>query len=134
MKYVVSLNGKDYEVEVEKGDARLVSVNDTPAPAPVAVSPAVTQAPVAAAAPAAVPVAAAPAGSGEPLASPMPGVVLSVKAQAGQAVKSGDLVMTIEAMKMENEIFAPFDCTITSIPVKQGDTVDTGTPLAYLAK
>lgn len=126
MKYEVILNGKKYEVEVEEGKAILLNETAyTPAaaPAPAAV-------PAAAPAPAAAPVAA---GNGTPVNSPLPGTVLGVKVSAGQAVKAGDLLVVIEAMKMENEIMAPADGTVSSIAVSNGQTVDSGTPLLYLA-
>lgn len=133
MKYIVSLNGKDYEVEVEQGEAILVSVSDTPAAAPVA-APAAAPAAAAPAAPAAAPAApaAAPAAGGETVAAPMPGNILSVKVTAGAAVKAGDILVILEAMKMENEIVAPRDGTVAQVVVSQGATVDTGAPLVIL--
>ncbi len=128
MKYVVSLNGKDYEVEVEKGEAILVSVTDTPVAAPAA--PAAPAAAPAAAAPAAP--AAAPVAGGEPITAPMPGTVLSVKTSAGAAVKAGDVLVILEAMKMENEIVAPRDGTVAQVVAAQGSTVDTGATLVVL--
>ena len=130
MKYVVSLNGKDYEVEVEQGEAILVSVSDTPAAAPVA-APAAAPAAAAPVAPAAAP-AAAPVAGGETVAAPMPGNILSVKVTAGAAVKAGDILVILEAMKMENEIVAPRDGTVAQVVVSQGATVDTGAPLVIL--
>lgn len=129
MKYLVSLKGKDYEVEVERGEAILVSVTDTPAP--VAAAP-VAAAPVAAPAPAAAP-AAAPVAGGEPVPSPMPGVILKICVTQGQAVKNGELVAILEAMKMENEIFAPRDGTVAQIVAKQGAQLDTGDPIVVLS-
>jgi biotin carboxyl carrier protein len=128
MKYVVTLNGKKFEVEVEKGQATAVYAG---AAAPVAAAPA----PVAAA-PAAAPVAApaaAPAGAGEAVSAPMPGNILQVKVANGQAVKSGDVLFILEAMKMENEICAPKDGTVTSVCVNKGSVVETGTVLCTLA-
>ncbi len=127
MKYVVTLNGKQYEVEVEKGNATAVYAGEAAA-APVAAAPAAAAAPVAAA-----PVAAAPAGAGEAVPSPMPGAILQVKVTNGQAVKKGDVLFILEAMKMENEIAAPKDGTITSVSVSKGTAVDTGTVLCTLA-
>lgn len=128
MKYVVTLNGKKFEVEVEKGQATAVYAGEA---APVAAAPA----PVAAApaAPAAAPVAAAPAGAGDPVSAPMPGNILQVKVANGQAVKSGDVLFILEAMKMENEICAPKDGTVTSVCVNKGSVVETGTVLCTLA-
>lgn len=127
MKYKVTLNGKVYEVEVEKGEAILLDEYAVATPAPVAAAP--VAAPVAAA-PAAP---AAPAGAGEPIASPLPGTVLDVKVTSGQSVNAGDLLFVIEAMKMENEVLAPRAGTITSVLVQKGSSVDTGATLATLS-
>ena len=126
MKYVVTLNGKRYEVEVSESDAILTSVSNA-APA----------APVPAAAPVAAPTAApaspaAAAVSGTQVISPMPGTILKVNAAEGQAVKAGDVIFILEAMKMENEIVAPCDGTIKQILVTKGSTVDTDQILAVL--
>lgn len=129
MKYIVTINEKQYEVEVEKGKAVAAYVGEAPAPA-VAAAPAAAPAP-AAAAPAPAP-AAAP-GSGTPVNSPMPGKIIDIKCSQGQAVKNGDLLFILEAMKMENEIFASADGTISSICVNQGETVDTGAVLCTIA-
>lgn len=132
MKYIVTLNGKQYEVEVDKGQATAVQLGD--APAVQASAPAAPAAP-APAAPAPSPVAApaaAPAAGGEPIASPMPGTILSVKCAAGQAVNKGDVLFILEAMKMENEIFAPHDGVVSAVCVSQGAAVDTGTVLCTL--
>ena len=129
MKYVVTLNGKKFEVEVEKGQATAVYAGPA---APVAAAPAA--APAAPAAPAAAPAApAAPAGAGDPVSAPMPGNILQVKVANGQAVKSGDVLFILEAMKMENEICAPKDGTVTSVCVTKGATVETGSVLCTLA-
>ena len=130
MKYKVTLNGRTYEVEVEAGKAMLLDEYEAivpSAPAPVAAAPA--PAPVAAA-PAAAP--AAPAGSGEAVTAPMPGNILKVNVTAGQAVKEGDVLCVLEAMKMENEILAPKAGTVTSVAVAKGSTVDTGAALVYI--
>lgn len=126
MKYIVTLNGNDYEVEVnELAEAIVTNVAPTAAPAPVA-------APVAAPAAAAPAPAAAPAGTGTAVVSPMPGTILSVNVTAGQAVKSGDVLFILEAMKMENEIVAPCDGTVTSLVTSKGSTVATDDVLAYV--
>lgn len=118
MIYVVNINDKSYEVEVEKGKANIVKTTTVAAPAPV-----VQAAPVAAAAPQ----AAAPAGnvSGEPVKSPMPGSILDVKASVGAKVKKGQLLFILEAMKMENEIFASIDGVVSQIMVSKGSSVST---------
>jgi len=131
MKYKVTLKGTTYEVEVEKGEAILLDEYEAKAPAaPAAAAPVAAPAAAPVAAPAAP--AAAP-GAGEPVASPLPGTVLDVKVKVGQAVKSGDVLMIIEAMKMENEIPAPKDGTVTAIVAPKGTTVDTGATLVTLA-
>lgn len=127
MKYNVTLKGKVYEVEVERGEAILVSVNDVVAP--VAAAPV----PIAAAAPAAAPAPAGGALSGEAITSPMPGTILKINVNPGDAVKSGQVLMVLEAMKMENDIVAPRDGTVAQIAVSKGATVETGTPLMSLA-
>ena len=130
MKYKVTLNGRTYEVEVEAGKAMLLNEYEAIAPAPVAAA-----APVAA--PAAAPAAAAPAapvvtGSGEAVNAPMPGNILKVNVQNGQAVKAGEVLVVLEAMKMENEIMAPKAGTVTQVLVSKGSTVDTGAPLVVI--
>lgn len=125
MKYVVTLNGKDYAVEVDRGTATAVLTGNTAACAPAA----------SANAPAAsvnAPAASANAAGGESITSPMPGTILSIKCTQGQMVKRGDVLFILEAMKMENEIFAPHDGTISSISVTQGAAVDTGAVLCTL--
>jgi glutaconyl-CoA decarboxylase len=132
MKYKVTLNGRTYEVEVEAGKAMCVAEYEAfvpAAPAPVAAAP-VAAAPVAAA-PAAAPAAAAPV-AGEAVTAPMPGNILKVVVTAGQAVKEGDLLLVLEAMKMENEIFAPKDGTVAQVLVSKGSTVDTGATMVVL--
>ena len=129
MKYKVTLNGRTYEVEVEAGKAMLLDEYEAIAPAPAAAAP--VAAPVAAA-PAAAPAAPAVTGSGEAVAAPMPGTILKVNVQSGQAVKAGQVLVVLEAMKMENEIMAPKDGTITAVAVQKGATVDTGAPLVFI--
>lgn len=130
MKYKVTLNGRTYEVEVEAGKAMLIDEYTAIAPA---------AAPVAAAPVAAAPVAAAPAAAagvnvtgGTTVSAPMPGNILKVAVSVGQAVKEGDLLVVLEAMKMENEIYAPCAGTVTAVPVSKGSTVDTGAALAVI--
>ena len=130
MKYKVTLNGRTYEVEVEHGKAMLLDEYEAIAPAPVAAAPAA--APVAAA-PVAAP-AAAPAvtGAGEAVTAPMPGNILKVNVNVGDAVKEGQVLVVLEAMKMENEIMAPKNGTVTQVVVSKGSTVDTGAPLVVI--
>ena len=135
MKYKVTLNGRTYEVEVEAGKAMLVDEYEAYAPAP-AVAPAAAApaaAPAAPAAPAAAPAAAAVTAAGETVAAPMPGTVLRVEVTQGAAVKEGQLLVVLEAMKMENEILAPKDGTVAQIVAPKGSTVETGSPLIVLA-
>ena len=128
MKYKVTLNGRTYEVEVEAGKAMLLDEYEAIAPAPVAAAP-VAAAPVAAAAPAAAP---AVTGAGEAVTAPMPGNILKVNVNVGDAVKEGQVLVVLEAMKMENEIMAPKNGTVTQVVVSKGSTVDTGAPLVVI--
>jgi glutaconyl-CoA decarboxylase len=131
MKYKVTLNGRVYEVEVEEDTAMLVDEYEAYIPAP---APAPVAAPVAAA-PAAPVLSAnivAAAASGDAVPSPLPGTVLKVNVSVGQAVKEGDVLMVIEAMKMENDIVAPRAGTVTQVSVPKGATVNTGDLLLSL--
>ena len=132
MKYKVTLNGRTYEVEVEAGKAMLIDEYAAVAPVAPAAAPAVAAAPVAAA-----PVAAPAAGGvtvsgGETVAAPMPGNILKVNVTAGQAVKEGDVLLVLEAMKMENEIMAPKNGVVAQVLVSKGSTVDTGATMVVL--
>ena len=119
-KYNVNVNGTMYEVTVEEvvGGA-----------APVAAAPAPVAAPAPAAAPAPV---AAPAGAGEKVSSQMPGTILAVNVNVGDTVAEGQVLMVLEAMKMENEIMAPKAGTVTSVAVQKGATVESGTLLCVI--
>ena len=130
MKYKVTLNNRVYEVEVEQGQAMLIDEYELSAPA----APAAPAAPVAAA-PAAAPAAAAPVSvaAGEPVKSPMPGNILRIEVSQGQHVNEGDVIMVLEAMKMENEIVATNSGTIAQIAVSKGAVVETGAVLAVIA-
>ena len=123
-KYNVTVNGTSYEITLEVVDAADVKAAPAPAATP---APAAAPAPVAAPAP-----AAAPAG-GETVNAPMPGNILAVNVQNGATVKKGDVLMILEAMKMENEIMSPCDGTIASVNVQKGSTVETGTVLCVIA-
>ena len=125
MKYKVTLNNRVYEVEVEDGAAMLVDEYELAAPAPVAAAAAQAAAPAAA--------APAPAVSGEVVKSPMPGNILKISVAQGQAVKEGDVLVVLEAMKMENDITAPRDGTVAQIITAKGAVVETGSPLVVLA-
>lgn len=127
MKYVVTLNGKNYEVEVEETDAVITAVTDAAPAAPVAA--AAPAAPTAAPAPAAAPAAAS---DGQKVLSPMPGTILSVNVSVGSAVKAGEVILILEAMKMENEIVAPCDGTVKQLAVQKGSTVATDALLAVV--
>lgn len=132
MKYVVTLNGKKYDVEVNESEAVITSVsNAAPAAAPVA-PVAAAPAPAASTAPSAPAAVVGTAVSGTQITSPMPGTILKLNAAEGQAVKAGDVVLILEAMKMENEIVAPCDGTIKQLLVSKGSTVDTDQILAVL--
>ena len=115
----ITVNGVAYDVQVEElgADASVAS-----APAPAAVPKA---APAVKAAPKAV-------GAGEKVAAPMPGTIVSVNVSDGQSVKKGDVLVVLEAMKMENEIKAPKDGTVTSVSVNKGESVDTGATLVTI--
>ena len=128
MKYKVTLKGKVYEVIVEKGEAILADEYDYVAPAAPAAVP-VPAAPVAAA-----PAAAAPAAvtAGTNVDAPLPGNVLNVRVSVGQAVKAGDVLVIIEAMKMENEVAAPCDGVVKQIVANKGAVVATGDTLLVI--
>ena len=133
MKYKVTLNNRTYEVEVEQGEAMLVDEYEAFAPAPAApVAAAPVAAAPAAAAPAPAPAAAALA-AGEVVKSPMPGNILKINVSQGQAVKEGDVLIVLEAMKMENEIVAPKAGSVAQIAVSKGQVVETGSPLVVIA-
>lgn len=125
MKYKVTLNKRVYEVEVEEGSAMLIDEYELAAPAAPAAP--VAAAPVAADAP------AAGLAAGEVVKSPMPGNILKINAVQGQAVKEGDVLVVLEAMKMENDVVAPRDGTVAQVVVAKGAVVETGSPLVVLA-
>lgn len=131
MKYKITLQGRTYEVEVERGEAMVLDEYEALAPASPA-APVPAAAPSAAPAPAAAPAAAAAPVEGTVVAAPLPGNVLSVKVSVGQAVKAGELLLLIEAMKMENEVAAPCDGVVRQILVSKGSVVATGDSLLIL--
>ncbi len=137
MKYNVTLNGKIYEVDVTESDAVVTGITQVPvavaapAVAPVAVAP--IAAPAAPAeAPAAAPAVAPVSADGTQVKAPMPGTILAVKKNVGEAVKAGDVIVVLEAMKMENDIVAPCDGTVKSINAPKGSTVNTDDVIAVI--
>ena len=115
----VTVNGASYKVEMDTPVAPAA-----PVPAPAAPAPAAA---------AAAPAPAAPAGAGKAVTSPLPGVIIEVSVKEGQAVKAGQKVAVIEAMKMENEIQASSDGTVTAILVHKGDSVLEGAEIVKIA-
>ena len=115
-KYRVTVNGTAYEIELEELTGAAPAAPAAPAAAPVAP---------------AAPAAAAPAG-GEKITAPMPGTILAGNVAQGAAVKKGDVLMILEAMKMENEIMCPCDGTVASVNTSKGSTVETGALLCVI--
>lgn len=130
MKYKVTLNGRTYEIEVEAGKAMCLDEYEAYAPA---AAPAAAVAPVAESAAAAPAAPATPVAGGETISAPMPGTILKVNVQPGQTVKSGEVLLVLEAMKMENEIMAPKAGTVAQVLVTKGSNVDTGAPMVVLS-
>lgn len=126
-KFSVTVNGTVYDVEVNEVKAGGAAPAPAAAPAPKA---APAPAPAAAPAPKAAP---APVAAGATtVKAPMPGKILSVAVSAGQAVKKGDLLLVLEAMKMQNEIYAPQDATVSEVRVSANQTVATGEDMVVL--
>lgn len=120
-KFFVKVNGVGYDVEIEEvtGNGVQMPAQQTPAPAPAAVAQ--------------KPVQAAPApAAGEAVKAPLPGTVLDIRVSAGQSVKSGDIMLVLEAMKMENEILAPRDGVVAGVSAVKGASVNTGDILVTL--
>lgn len=130
MIYKVTLNGKIYEVEVEKGEAVIQSEYEAALPQSAPAAATVAQAPLQTAAPAqSAPAAAASANA---IVAPMPGTINAVKVTSGQQVKKGDVLVILEAMKMENEIYADKDGKVGQVFVQKGASVQTGTALVEI--
>ena len=121
----VTVNGASYLVEMENAPAPVQKPAQAPAAAVASTGSATTTTPA--------PKAAAPAGAGKPVTSPLPGVIIEVSVKEGQTVKAGQKVAVLEAMKMENEIQAPADGTVTAILVNKGDSVLEGAEIVKIA-
>lgn len=138
-RFRVRVDNEVFEVEVEEigqkaGREPVVSVPQTSTPAPVLADTPVKRA-EAKPASAAKPAAAQPASGGTGVViAPIPGVITEIKVAAGNSVKKGDVLLILEAMKMQNEILAPYDATVTEICVSQGASVQTGDALVRLDK
>ncbi len=141
-KYRITVNGKTFDVDVEEAGGQKLEYS--PAMAPVAAAPTPVAAPAPVPAPRAIPTQAAVASSATPgpaataggatiMKSPLPGKILKVMATPGSSWKKGDTLLVIEAMKMENEILAPRDCTVEEVAVESNQTVKTGDLLLKLA-
>ena len=125
MKYEVMLNNKKYEIEVDECSVALKGVSEVATPvasAPVASAPVAAPAPVA-------PTASA---SGTNVVSPMPGSILAVNITNGQSVRAGEVLLILEAMKMENDIVAPCDGIVKQVLVTKGTTVETDQVLVII--
>lgn len=134
-KFNVTVNGKAYAVEVEEVGSGQPVFTYAPAPqvAPVQQAAPAPQAPPAPkAAPAPAPQASSAPVAGELMEAPMPGTILDIKVSEGQAVKAGDIILILEAMKMENELVAPIDGTIAKIHTSKGTAVSTGDALVTI--
>lgn len=133
-RYNVTVNGNLYQVEVDevKGNFAAPVAPVAAQPAPVTAAPAPVAAAPAAPAPVATPAPAVSNAAGEKVTAPMPGTIVKVVATKGATVKKGDVLVVLEAMKMENEIMASADGTVVDVTVAQGATVNTGDVLAVI--
>ena len=140
--YKFKINGNEYNVEINSVEGNIADVTVNGASYKVEMDPPVAPAPAAApatpatSAPAPAPTSApatAPAGAGKVITSPLPGVIIEVSVKEGQAVKAGQKVAVIEAMKMENEIQASCDGTVTAVLVNKGDSVLEGAEIVKIA-
>lgn len=122
MIYIVTINNRSYEVEVEKGEASILKVTEAAA----------QSIPAASQTPAPLPPAAVSAANGNPVTAPMPGTIISIKVSTGDKIKKGDVLFVLEAMKMENEITAPVDGVVIQIAAAKGSSVSTGDILAVI--
>ncbi len=126
-KFNVTVNGVNYDVEVEEVRGGVTRSMPRQASAPVQAAPAPVQA-----APAPAQPTPSPAVAGESITSPMPGNILKVLVKVGDSVKRGQVLLILEAMKMENEIVASTDGTVRAVSVVEGNTVDTGASLVVI--
>lgn len=145
VKYKFKINGGEYDVTINavegsiadvqvNGTQYKVEIQDAPSGAAPAAAAPVPSAPTQVSAPApSAPAPAAASGKGESVTSPLPGVIIEVSVTAGQAVKAGQKVAVLEAMKMENEIQAPKDGTVTAVHVSKGDSILEGADIVTIA-
>lgn len=134
-RYTITVNGQAYDVQVEENASGAPVAAAAPVAAPAPAAPAAASAP--AAAPATAPAAPAapapaPAADAEVVSAPMPGTILDIKVSAGSKVSKGDVLVVLEAMKMENDIVAAHDATVAAIHVQKGDSVESGSALVSL--
>lgn len=127
----ITVNGTAYDVQVEETVTASASAQPVAPVAPVAPLPKIKETAAPASEPAQAPKTAVPADA-ELVACPMPGTIVSVNVQPGQSVKKSDVLVILEAMKMENEIMAPHDAVVAAVHVNKGDSVNSGSPLVSL--
>ena len=140
-QYSFKINGKEYNVAIGEADGKMLSVNvngadyqvelegDTLAPSGLGMT---TSVPVMPSAASAAPAPKAAAGAGTAIKSPLPGIIISVDVKEGQAIQRGQKVAVVEAMKMENDILAECDGTVTAIHVRKGDSVLEGADIVTI--